>query len=65
MPHPDRAAAIRQNDGMPPGAKFPRPDRSIISEIVTSDSPVFLALDAQFAADDVTESETPSLATVA
>jgi hypothetical protein len=61
----DRATAIRQNHGMPPGAKFPPPDGAIISEIVTSDSPVFLALDAQCAADDVTETETPSLETVA
>jgi hypothetical protein len=49
---------------MPPGAKFPPPDRAIISEIVTSNSPVFLALDAQCAADNVTETETPSLETV-
>ncbi len=62
--YPDRSAAIRQNHGMPPGATFPPPDRAIISAIVTSNSPVFLALDAQFAADDVTETETPSLATV-
>jgi hypothetical protein len=62
--YPDRATAIRQNRGMPPGAKFPPPDRDIISAIVTSNSPVFLALDAEFAADDVTKSETPSLATV-
>jgi hypothetical protein len=62
--YPDRTAAIRQDHGMPPGAKFPPPDRAIISEIVTSNSPVFLALDAQCAADNVTESEKPSLATV-
>jgi len=62
--YPDRATAIRRNRGMPPGAKFPPPDRAIISEIVTSNSPAFLALDARCAADDVTESETPSLETV-
>ncbi|HME27608.1 MAG TPA: hypothetical protein VKI44_40845 [Acetobacteraceae bacterium] len=58
--YPDRAAAIRRHGGMPPGAKFPPPDRPIIEEIVTGSSPVFLALDAEPAADDVSPSETPS-----
>jgi hypothetical protein len=60
----DRAAAIRQDHGMPPGAKFPPPDRDITDEIVTSNSPVFLALDAEFAAGGVAKSETPSLESV-
>jgi hypothetical protein len=61
--YPDRAAAIRQNHGLPPGAKFPPPDRAIISEIVTSNSPVFLALDPMPSAGYVTESATPSRGT--
>ncbi len=44
--YPDRAAAIRRHSGMPPGATFPPPDRDIVREIVTSNSQVFLALDA-------------------
>jgi len=60
---PDRAVAIRRCGAMPPGATFPPPDRTIISEIATSGSPVFLALDAEFAADAVTKSETLSLET--
>jgi hypothetical protein len=61
--YPDRTAAIRQDHGMPPGAKFPPPDRAIISEIVTSNSPVFLALDPMPSAGYVTESATPSRGT--
>ena len=58
--YPDRAAAIRRHGGMPPGAGYPPPDDAVFGEIVTGNSPVFLALDAQRAADAVTESETPS-----
>lgn len=58
--YPDRATAIRQNHGMPPGAKFPPPDRDIISEIATSNSPVFLDLDRALPAGYATESATPS-----
>jgi hypothetical protein len=57
---PDRAAAIRRYGGMPPGAKYPPPDDAIITEIVTSNSPVFLAFDAQRASDTVTPSATSS-----
>jgi hypothetical protein len=46
---PGRAVAIRRCGGMPPGATFPPPDHAII------------ALDAEFAADAVTKSETLSL----
>ena len=63
--YPDRSAAIRRNHGMPPGAKFPPPDRGIINEIATSNSPVFLDLDPMPPAGYVTESATPSHATVA
>jgi hypothetical protein len=38
---------------MPPAATFPPPDRDIIEEIATGDSLVFLALDAELAADGV------------
>ena len=48
--YPDRAVAIRRHGGMPPGAKFPPPDRDIIREIVTGSSPVFLALDRKYPA---------------
>ena len=58
--YPNRAAAIRRHGGMPPGAGYPPPDDAVFGEIVTGNSPVFLALDAQRAADAVTESETPS-----
>ena len=53
--YPDRAAAIRRHGGMPPGAKYPPPDDAVFREIVTSTSPVFLALDAERAADSVSE----------
>jgi hypothetical protein len=53
--YPDRAAAIRRHGGMPPGAKYPPPDQHIIPDIVTSSSAVFLALDAERAADSVAE----------
>ena len=62
--YPDRATAIRQNRGMPPGAKFPPPDRGIIDEIATGGSPVFRNLDPALAAGYATESATPSHATV-
>jgi hypothetical protein len=62
--YPDRAAAIRRHGGMPPGAKYPPPDDAVFRDIITGNSPVFLALDAQRAADAVTESATPSHATV-
>jgi len=58
--YPNRAAAIRRHRGMPPGAGYPPPDDAVFGEIVTGNSPVFLALDAQRAADAVTESGTPS-----
>jgi hypothetical protein len=45
---------------MPPGAKYPPPDDAVFTEIVTSNSPVFLALDAERAAVAVAESEIPS-----
>ncbi|HME22424.1 MAG TPA: hypothetical protein VKI44_13970, partial [Acetobacteraceae bacterium] len=63
--YPDRAAAIRRHGGMPPAATFPPPDRDLIGEIVTSNSQVFLALDADLPPGDVTESATLSHATVA
>jgi hypothetical protein len=50
---------------MPPGAKFPPPDRGIINEIATGNSLVFLDLDPMPSAGYVTESATPSRATVA
>src|SRR5215472_11631610 len=58
--YPDRAAAIRRHGGMPPGAKYPPPDDAVFREIITGNSPVFLALDAERAAEAVTESATPS-----
>ena len=58
--YPDRAAAIRRHGGMPPAAAFPPPDRDIIGEIATGTSPVFLALDAEHAADDVSPVATSS-----
>jgi hypothetical protein len=58
--YPDRATAIRRHGGMSPGATFPPPDHDIVREIATGNSLVFLALDAELTADDVTESETPS-----
>ena len=58
--YPDRAAAIRRHGGMPPGAKYPPPDDAVFREIVTSTSTVFLALDAERAADAVAESATQS-----
>ena len=61
--YPDRAAAIRRHGGMPPGAKYPPPDDAVFREVVTSNSPVFLDLDAQRAADAVAKSATPSHAT--
>ena len=63
--YPDRAAAIRRHGGMPPGAKYPPPDEAVLRDIVTGDSPVFLAFDAERAADAVAESATPSHATAA
>ena len=62
--YPDRAAAIRRYGGMPPAATFPPPDRDIIREIATGNSLVFLALDADLAVDDDTESATLSHAAV-
>jgi hypothetical protein len=62
--YPNRAAAIRRHGGMPPGAEYPPPDDAMFREIVTGNGPVFLALDAQRAADAVTESETLSHITV-
>jgi hypothetical protein len=53
--YPDRAAAIRRHGGMPPGAKYPPPDDAVFREIVTGTSTVFLALDAERAADSVAE----------
>jgi hypothetical protein len=58
--YPDRATAIRQNHGVPPEAKFPPPDRAIISDIITGNSPVFLDLDRTLPAGYATESATPS-----
>src|SRR5277367_3253130 len=58
--YPDRAAAIRRHGGMPPAATFPPPDRDIVGEIATGNGLVFLALDAEPAADDVSEPGTPS-----
>src|SRR5271165_5441998 len=58
--YPDRAAAIRRHGGMPPGAKYPPPDDAVFTEIVTGNSPVFLALDAEHAAEAVAESEISS-----
>ena len=58
--YPARTAAIRRHGGMPPGAKFPPPDDAVFRELVTSNSAVLLALDAQRAADAVAESMTPS-----
>jgi hypothetical protein len=49
---------------MPPGAKYPPPDDAVFRDIITSNSPVFLALDAEPAADAVTESATLSHAAV-
>ena len=63
--YPDRAAAIRRHGGMPPAATFPPPDRDIIPEIATGDSLVFLALDAELAADDVSPDATQSHVSVA
>jgi hypothetical protein len=63
--YPDRAAAIRRHGGMPPGAKYPPPDDAVFRDIVTGDSPVFLALDAEPAVDAVTESVTLSRKTAA
>jgi hypothetical protein len=63
--YPDRAAAIRRHGGMPPGAKYPPPDDAVFREIVSGDSPVFLALDPERAADAVTESEILSHKTAA
>jgi hypothetical protein len=61
--YPDRAAAIRRHGGMPPGTKYPPPDQHIIPDIVTSNSTVFLALDAELTEDTVAEYATPSHAT--
>ena len=62
--YPDRAAAIRRHGGMPPGAKYPPPDDAVFRDIITGNSPVFFALDAEPTADAVTESATPSHATI-
>jgi hypothetical protein len=62
--YPDRAAAIRRHGGMPPGAGYPPPDDAVFREIVTGNSAVFVALDAEVAADAVAESATPSHVTV-
>jgi hypothetical protein len=62
--YPDRAAAIRRHGGMPPGAGYPPPDNAVFGKLVTGNSPVFLALDAERAAGVVTESATLSHATV-
>jgi hypothetical protein len=61
--YPDRAAAIRRHGGMPPGAGYPPPDDAVFRELVTGNSAVFLALDAERAAGAVAESATPSQAT--
>jgi hypothetical protein len=61
--YPDRASAIRRHGGMPPGAGYPPPDDAVFKEIVTGNSPVFLALDAEVAAGAVTKHETPSHST--
>jgi hypothetical protein len=58
--YPDRAVAIRRHGGMPPAATFPPPDRDIIREIVTGNSQVLLALDADRPADDETKFATLS-----
>jgi hypothetical protein len=62
--YPDRAAAIRRHRGMPPGAKYPPPDDAVFREIITGNSPVFLALDADRSPGDETESATLSHETV-
>jgi hypothetical protein len=62
--YPDRAAAIRRHSGMPPGAKYPPPDDAVFRDIITGNGPVFPALDAEPAADAVTESATASHAAV-
>ena len=62
--YPDRAAAIRRHGGMPPGAGYPPPDDAVFREFVTGSSAVFLALDAEVAANAVTESATLSHGTV-
>jgi len=61
--YPDRAIAIRRYGDWPSDARFPPPDRPIINEIVTSQSPVFRALDARAAQDAAAKSATPSHAT--
>jgi hypothetical protein len=61
--YPDRARAIRQNRGMPPGATFPPPGRRIVEDIATGNSPVFLDLDAKPLEGSATESATLSLST--
>jgi hypothetical protein len=45
---------------MPPGAKYPPPDDAVFRDIITGNSPVFLALDAEPTVDVVTESVTLS-----
>jgi hypothetical protein len=62
--YPDRAAAIRRHSGMPPAAKYPPPDDAVFRELVTSNSPMFLAPDAERAAVAISESATPSHAAV-
>jgi hypothetical protein len=62
--YPDRATAIRQNRGMPPGATFPPPDRGIIKDIATGSSPVFRTLDPPLPPGYATETATPSHATI-
>lgn len=47
--HPERAADIRRARGVPPGAKYGPPEPELTEAIVTSTSPILLALDQRTA----------------